>query len=145
MTFYPPVGFSFWVRFDISNDPIDISFQDVSGISMEMQMEEIVEGGTNGYSQKLPTRAIYSPLVLRRGMAVNSKVSEWITDAIENFNISPITIVVALLNENSEPLIAYRFLNAYPVKWSVSNFNAETSSIVIESLELYYQYFKIIK
>ncbi len=142
MTLYPAVGFSFWVRFEISNDPVDISFQDVSGISMDLQMEEVAEGGNNKYLQKLPTRAIYSPLVLKRGMSVDSKVTEWIIDAIENLNISPTTIIVALLNEKSEPLVAYRFLNAYPVKWSISNFNAESSSIVIESLELYYQYFK---
>ncbi len=77
-------------------------------------------------------------------MAVQSKLTNWVRDAIENFDINPTNVIVALMNEKREPLMAYRFMNAYPVKWSVSNFNAETSSIVIESLELYYQYFKII-
>lgn len=144
MAYYPPVGFSFWVSFELSNQAIDIAFQDVSGIGMELQTEEIVEGGENRFTQKLPTRAAYTPLVLKRGLVVQSGLTNWIRDAIENLDIKPITIIVALLNENKEPLMAYRFLNAYPLKWSISNFNAESSNIVIESMELYYQYFKII-
>lgn len=144
MTRYPPVGFSFWVSFEISGESVDMAFQDVAGIGMELQTEDIIEGGENRFTQKLPTRANYTPLVLKRGMAVQSKLTNWVRDAIENFDINPTNVIVALMNEKREPLMAYRFMNAYPVKWSVSNFNAETSSIVIESLELYYQYFKII-
>jgi phage tail-like protein len=144
MSQYPPVGFSFWVSFGISDNPVDMAFQDVAGIGMELQTEDVVEGGENKFTQKLPTRANYTPLVLKRGLAVKSPVTDWIRDAIENLSIQPLTIIVALLNENKEPLIAYRFINAYPLKWSISNFNAETSSVVIETLELYYQYFKII-
>ncbi len=144
MSQYPPVGFSFWVSFGIGDSPVDIAFQDVAGIGMELQTEDVVEGGENMFTQKLPTRANYTPLVLKRGLAVKSPVTDWIRDAIENLSIRPLTVIVALLNENKEPLIAYRFINVYPLKWSISNFNAETSSVVIETLELYYQYFKII-
>lgn len=144
MSRYPPVGFSFWVSFEISDSSIDIAFQDVAGIGMELQTEDIVEGGENRFTQKLPTRANYTPLVLKRGLAIQSPLTDWIRDAVENLSITPTTIIVALLNEKKEPLIAYRFLNAYPLKWSVSNFNAESSNIVIESMELYYQYFKVI-
>lgn len=144
MSRYPPVGFSFWVSFEISNAQVDVAFQDVAGIGMELQTEDVVEGGENRFTQKLPTRANYTPLVLKRGLAVSSPLTSWCRDAIENLDIHPTTIIVALLNEKKEPLIAYRFLNAYPLKWSITNFNAETSSLVIESLELYYQYFKII-
>jgi len=144
MNRYPPAGFSFWVSFEISNTPIDIAFQDVAGIAMELQTEDVVEGGENRFTQKLPTRASYTPLVLKRGLAIQSPLTEWCRDAVENLSIKPTSIIVALLNEKKEPLIAYRFLNAYPLKWSISNFNAESSTLVIESLELYYQYFKII-
>lgn len=144
MSRYPPVGFSFWVSFGISDQPVDIAFQDVAGIGMELQTEDVVEGGENRFTQKLPTRANYTPLVLKRGLAVQSALTDWVRDAVENLSVTPTTVIVALLNDKKEPLMAYRFLNAYPLKWSISNFNAESSSIVIESLELYYQYFKII-
>ncbi len=110
------MGFSFWVSFEISNAPVDIAFQDVSGIGMELQTEDVVEGGENRFTQKLPTRANYTPLVLKRGLAVQSPLTDWCRDAIENFSIKPTSIFVALLNEKKEPLIAYRFLNTYPIK-----------------------------
>jgi phage tail-like protein len=141
---YYPLGFSFWVSFEISSEPIDIAFQDVAGIGRELQTEDIIEGGENRFTQKLPLRASYTPLVLKRSLVVRSELTEWVRDAIENFSIKPATVIVALLNEKKEPLIAYQFYNAYPLKWSVSNFNAESSNLVIESLELYYQYFKVI-
>ncbi len=141
---YPPVGFSFWVKFEFSEDAVDIAFQDVAGIGMELLTEDVVEGGENRFTQKLPTRANYTPLVLKRGLAVSSTLTDWCKDTIENFTIKPVHCIVALLNDQKEPLIAYQFMNAYPVKWSISNLNAESSTVVIESLELYYQYFKII-
>ncbi|MBP6624039.1 MAG: phage tail protein [Chitinophagaceae bacterium] len=144
MSLYPPVGFSFWVKFEFSEDNVDIAFQDVSGIGMELLTEDVIEGGENRFTQKLPIRANYSPLVLKRGLAVSSTLLDWCKENIENFNIKPVHCIVALLNDQQEPLVAYQFMNVYPLKWSISNFNAENSSVVIESLELYYQYFKII-
>lgn len=144
MSHYPPVGFSFWVSFEFSNDPVDIAFQEVSGIGVELQTEDVVEGGENMFTQKLPTRTSYTPLVLKRGLVVKSSLTNWVKNAMENLTVNPVTVIVALLNENKEPLAAWRFLNAYPVKWNVSNFNAESSSVVIETMELYYQYYKSI-
>jgi phage tail-like protein len=111
---------------------------------MELQTEEVAEGGENRFTQKLPTRTGYTPLILKRGLAVQSPLTDWVRAALENLDIKPATVIVALLNDRKEPLIAWQFLNAYPLKWSISNFNAETSSVVIETLELYYQYFKMI-
>ena len=67
------------------------------------------------------------------------------TDAIVNLDIKPATVLVSLLNEQHTPLITYKCVNAYPQKWSVSDFNAEESQLVVENLELIYQYFTIIK
>ena len=48
---------------------------------------------------------------------------------------------LVLLNENHEPLEAWNFVKAYPVKWSISNFNAQGNELVVETIELAYQYF----
>jgi phage tail-like protein len=51
--------------------------------------------------------------------------------------------VVTLLNEKNTPLQTYNIVNAWPKKWSVSDFNAQESKIVVETMELSYQYFKV--
>jgi len=91
----------------------------------------------------LPVRARYSDLVLKRGLLVDSAIVKWCKDAIENLSITPITIIVTLLNEKNQPLQTFNIVNAWPKKWSLSDFNAQESKIVVETMELSYQYFKV--
>jgi phage tail-like protein len=142
--YYPPVGFHFRVEFDLAKaGDNDIRFRDVAGLSMEMEEETYNEGGENRFIQKLPVRARYPDLVLKRGLLVNSAVREWCEAAIQNLDIQPITVWVTILNEKHEPLQTYTFINAWPKKWTISDLNAESSEILVESLELAYQYFKV--
>lgn len=157
--YYPPVGFHFEVRILDSYEAVgtslgmagitpkvDGSFQEVSGISVEMGFEELYEGGENRFVYKLPKSIKYSNLQLKRGLVSSvSALGEWCKETFEiGFNQPVITkhVLVNLLNEENHPLMGWIFIGAYPVKWSVSNFNAENSSIVIESLELAYRRFE---
>lgn len=143
-TYYPPLGFHFSVIFDLPGvGDLDFKFKEVSGMNMELEEESITEGGENRYIQKLPIRARYPDLVLKRGLLSNSVVYKWCEDAIFNMDILPITIWVNLLNEVHEPLQQYVFQNAWPKKWSISDFNAESSDVVVETLELAYQFYRI--
>jgi phage tail-like protein len=144
MTFaYPPAGFHFKVTFGLGGaGDNDTRFQEVSGIEAELETISHREGGENRFSHTLPVRGRYSPLVLKRGLVTSSRVIQWCRDAIENLDIEPVTIQVSLLNEQHEPLQTFTFFNAWPKKWSVSAFNAEENRIVIETLDIVYQYFK---
>lgn len=144
MTYYPPVGFHFDVKFDLPGaGENDTLFRDVSGLTLELEEETYVEGGENRFIHKLPVRARQSDLVLKRGLLVNSAVRTWCEAAIRDLAIQPIIIWITLLNEVHEPLQTYTVINAWPKKWTISDFNAESSELVIETLELAYQYFKI--
>lgn len=145
-TYYPPVGFHFKVEFqDISGlSNQDTFFQQVTGFTRELEVETVKSGGENRFSFKLPMRAQYPNLVLTRGILLDSGLIKWATDAIEHLEIKTATVLVTLLNDQHEPLQTYQCINAWPQKWSISDFNAEESRLVIESMELAYQYFKII-
>lgn len=145
--YYPPVGFHFKVDFLLSGiKDGDVRFQEVSGLSAELGIEEVVEGGENRFSHRLPNRAKYSNLILKRGLLTNSRLIDWCKNAIENFDFEPTTVNVTLLNENHLPLAdTLSFLRAWPVKWTVSDFKAQENGIVVETLELAYNYFSRIK
>jgi len=144
--YYPPVGFHFMVEvLDIPTNGNDVRFTDVSGLSVEMGTEEVVEGGENWFIQKFPTRTKYTELTLKRGLLVNSGITDWIKSCINDFDIHPKNMDIKLLNENQMPLITWHLINAYPTKWSVSDFNSTNNAVVVESLQLYYQYFTIDK
>lgn len=143
MAYYPPVGFHFLIRFGFSGNEDDSRFQSVSGLSVEYETESITEGGENRFVHELPVRTKYNTLVLKRGMLLGSEVIKWCRDAFEERQFAPADLQVLLLNENSEPLKTWKLSRAWPKKWTISDFNAEENGLVIETLELSYQYFKI--
>ncbi len=144
-SYYPPVGFHFKVEFQDLENKIQINdyqFQSVSGLSVDLETEEFAEGGENRFKHKIPVRTKYPNLVLKRGLLIDSDLIKWCRDAIENFEIKPINLTVMLLNEKHEALLTWSVTHAYPVKWVVEDFNAEENKLVIESLELTYNYFE---
>lgn len=144
--YYPPVGFHFLVEFEgLGSQEKDHQFQSVSGLSVDIEIEEIAEGGENRFKHKLPVKTKYPNLTLKRGMLIDSAVIDWCRDAIENFSFKPVNLTVKLLNEEHQPLISWNVVHAYPIKWSVEDFNAEESKLVVESFELTYNYFTLIK
>ncbi len=138
--YYPPLGFHFLVEF--ANQKDEYQFQSVSGLTVDLETEEFKEGGENRFKYKLPMRAKYPNLILKRGLLANSKLIDWCKKAVEGFDFKPTDVVIKLLNEENEPLLTWNVVNAYPVKWTVGDFNAEESQIVIETIELSYSYFK---
>jgi len=141
--YYPPVGFHFRVDIeDITTGDQEINFQEVSGINVSVGEMTYNEGGENRFVHRLPDRVSYEKLVLKRGMLIGSKMVSWFKDAVESFSFDPKTITVTLLNSEHDPLEAWSFVQAYPVKWSVSGFNAQNNELVIETVELSFQYFR---
>lgn len=141
--YYPPPGFHFKVEVQGLSNEHDVRFTEVGGLSVEVGTEEVVEGGENRFIQKFPTRAKFPELVLKRGVLVNSKVTDWIRACIEDFNIQPKDVFIKLLNAEHQPLLTWQVVKAYPTKWSISDLNATSNTVAVESLQLYYQYFTL--
>ncbi|MEO5998627.1 MAG: phage tail protein [Chitinophagaceae bacterium] len=137
-----PVSFHFNVNIPGKSSGDDIKFQEVSGLTAEIGIEELNVGGENMFSYKLPTRARYRNLVLKRGMLQDTQLVEWFRKAIEGFEFEPVDVSIHLLNENNDVITSWDVIQAYPVKWVISDFNAKGNTLVIETIELAYQYFQ---
>lgn len=125
----------------------DAAFQEVSGLSKELNTEDVVCGGENRFKFRLPTIATFQNLVLTRGVTTaESPLISWVKDTLDDGlanSIQPKDIKVQLLNENGDISMAWNFISAYPVKWSASNLKSQESQVFIETLEFAYQYFDI--
>ncbi len=144
--YYPPVGFHFKVEVDgLPPNDNDVRFTEVGGLSVELATEEVAEGGENRFIQKYPVRAKYPELVLKRGLLLNSEVVSWARACIENLEIVPHTVYVKLLNDEHQPLLTWNLANAYPTRWSVSDLNSTSNAVVVESLQLFYQTFTLVR
>jgi phage tail-like protein len=148
--YYPPTGFCFRVAFtDVEGTGEDAEqrFQEVSGLSYEITTEDVNEGGQNGFTQKLPKRVKYPNLVLKRGLVKNTALLKWFESAKDTFfmvavyDFKPKDIMITLLDEADQPVAIWNVVQAYPLKWSTSDLKASDNSIVIETIELAYQYF----
>ncbi len=144
--YYPPYNFYFKVEFpNLKKNDNDNRFQSVSGLSVEYDTEAYKEGGENRFEHKLPLRSKYPDLVLKRGLLLDSEVTKWCKDAFENMIFSPTTVIVKLLNEKDQaPLKSWNIVNAWPKKWTLSDFNANDNAVAIETLELSYRFFTVI-
>jgi phage tail-like protein len=141
---YPPAGFHFRVAvLGLPANANDARFSEVAGLSVEMSTEEVAEGGENRFLQKYPVRAKYPELVLKRGLLVSSPVADWVRACTEDFTITPRDVDVMLLNDEHEPLLTWHLVKAYPTRWSASDLNASSNAIVVETLQLFYQYFTL--
>ncbi len=140
---YPAAGFHFLVVFELFPQfPNDVRFQEVTGLTVDIDYEALPEGGENRFAHQLPTRTQFSDLVLKRGKFLGSGILHWAREAIEGYKFKPTNLMISLLNEQHLPLYNWYVINAIPKQLAVSGMNAMNSEIVVESLTLKYQYFK---
>ncbi len=139
----PPFAttFQFRVTLDISDSVADTRFQSVSGLSVTYETEQLREGGENRFVHELPVRTTYADVVLKRAIVTDSALVDWCKDAFEHYRFAPATVTIQLLDPAGEPLRSWILSRAWPKKWEISELNAETNSLVIESLTLGYRHF----
>jgi phage tail-like protein len=109
-------------------------FTRVKGISREVKYESYREGGVNEYEHKLLSQVSYPVVVLERGLALDD-LWKWALAAADG-EVTRKTLRIRLRNEGNEAAWAWQIENALPVKWSASDLDAQSSQLVMESIEL---------
>lgn len=144
---YQLVGFHFSVTFhDLpERQAVDVRFQSVSGLDVQMDTETWKEGGENHFEHILPGRSKFSStLTLKRGL-INPKSSgltDWCINTFNHLKIIPLPVVsVELLNEEHHVLAKWDVQHVWPKSWKVAELNAERGEILIETLELNFNRF----
>lgn len=144
---HPALGFRFAVDFDggdpaIGPSAADLQFLEVSGLAAELETVTLVEGGENRFAHRLPGRVKHGNLVLKRGHVADSALARWVEDAAQGVGVNPVDVTVKLLDEQHAVLEQWTFVRAWPVKWSLSSFDATKNAYVVDTLELAYQRFE---
>ncbi len=145
MTPYPAVGFYFTVRVVGSGATLqsqtgaDASFQEVSGLEAQRDVESVKAGGVNEYTLQLPGVTKSPNLVLRRGyVSAASFLSEWAAQTVGSDLSQPILtqgLIVQLLGPNRETLVSWRVSAAWPVRWVTGPLDSMKNEVLTEVLE----------
>ena len=141
-------AFNFVVSFNGGGLNIqNMGWQEVSGIGVELDIEEFAEGGQNQFAWRLPKPPKYKNLVLKRASsATHKELIDWANNAFKNFAFAPTTVVVSITSENDKatPIRTWNFVDAYPVKMQITDLSAQKNELIIETLELAYKYFEVL-
>lgn len=119
-------------------------FSEVSGLSVETEVEEYREGGVNDFVHKLVKGTRHVPIVLKRGLTDSDVLWKWHNDVVQG-KITRRSGSIILFNESYDEHRRWSFEEAYPIKWIGPDLNASSSEVAIEQLELAHNGFKIIK
>jgi phage tail-like protein len=123
-------------RFLVEIDSLVVAgFSEVSGLEVELETEEYAEGGVNTHTHSLPTRFDYPNLELERGVTDSRALWQWVEDAL-NGRIERKSGRVILLDSIGQEQWGWEFHEAYPIKWSGPELDADRASVAIEALEL---------
>lgn len=140
---FMPVAFQFVVGIGDPPSGQDVSFQEVTGLELKMETEDVRSGGENRFVFKLPKGVTQEKITLKRGIAdIDSPLTQWCKAVLEggmSIPIVPNTLRITLLavrNQQFVPARSWSLLNAYPIGWSVDAFNSTRNEVVIESIEL---------
>ncbi len=145
----PDLQTSFYFSLSVTGDSSDsdAAFQEASGLSAQLDVEEVVSGGENRFKYRLPSIVTYQNLVLKRGVATDSSpLIAWCQQTFSSGLAKPIVsknIMLHLLDKTGQASMSWSFVKAYPVKWVMGDLKSQESSVLIETIELAYQYFEV--
>ena len=129
--------------FKVTIDGIDSGrFQEVSGLSMELELDQISEGGAS-YPHKFVKGAKYGDITFKRGFFNNPALFEWFEKCAQQSLTERKNGSIILHGDDKKPVCQWDFYRAFPKKWEGPSFNAASSAIAFESLTLYVEYFEI--
>lgn len=132
---YPTVGFHFKAKFQGLSINSEIIFTEVSSLVMD-NIEEKQKEGSAKFQNQIPGTPKYNNVVLKRGLLKDEAIRKWIEASLNEFNLSPITVSIELIDHQEKVLKTWTLQNAYPVKWKISSFDTQENETPVESLEL---------
>lgn len=119
------------------------SFSEVSGLTVETELEEYSEGGVNNYVHQFPKRTKHVPIVLKRGLTDSYELWDWYNDVVQGKIVRQSGSII-LFDEHFREFRRWTFSDAYPSKWVGPDLNATSSEVAIEQIELVHNGFKLL-
>ena len=102
--------------------------------SIELEVQELKEGGQNSYIHQLPGRRKAAKVSLKNGVG-KSSLLDWYIESLTK-PVARKKFTITLLDPKLEPVVAWTMDEAYPVKWSGPSLKSSDNTIAIQTLDL---------
>lgn len=136
MAEYPLPVFHFQVDWGGSKGT-EIGFSEVSGLNIETQVIEYRDGVSKEYGAvKMPGIPKYGNITMKRGIIPkDNDFFKWLNTTKLN-KVERRSLTISLLNENHEPVMTWKVVNAFPVKIEGAGLKSTGNEVAIESIEV---------
>lgn len=112
-------------------------FSEITGLTQENQAIEYRDGEFREYSSiKMPGLRKFSNLTLKRGIVKGDNEFFFWLNTVKLNTVERRNLVISLLNEEHEPVMVWKVVNAFPVKVEGPQLKASGNEVAIESIEL---------
>lgn len=114
-----------------------VGFTEVTGLESSTEVIEYREGASPVASkQKMPGMLTYGNITLKRGtIAPDADFYKWFNS--HQFNDTDRRdLTIKLLNDELEPVMTWRAMNCFVVKYTPSEMKADANEIAIETIEV---------
>ena len=135
--FWPMPKFYFSVDID---DLTDLPFQEVSGLEVEADNISYRHGNDPSFGTiQMPGIKKSGNLILKKGVFANETIFNSLISKIRLNTYKRMTVVIRLMDETTEPRMTWEINNAFPLKYTSTEMNSESSETAIESIEFSHQ------
>ncbi len=129
-------------------------FQECTGLEIEMDIQEYVEGGRNNGTVRRVGRAKYQPLLLRRGMffrkegegRVDPQLWRWMQGILDGERpVARYDGVIHVMGQDNTVRASWTFDRGLPAKIRGPELNAKTGEIAIEELTIAHEGLRLLQ
>ena len=123
-------------RYKVEIDGLEAGgFSEASGFDASIDVIEYREGDMVQTPMKVPGLKKYGNITLKQGVADSMVMYEWMIAGVEG-EVERKTITITILDETETAAASWQVINAWPTKYTAPDFNATSSEIAIESIEI---------
>jgi len=123
-------------NFKVEIDGVTVAgFAECSGLNNETDVIEYRNGDEDIRVRKIPGLKKFTNITFKRGFTDSKELWDWRKKVLDGKTERKSGTVV-LLNEAREDALRWNFTEAWPVKLEGPSFNAKSSDMAIETLEI---------
>ena len=123
-------------NFRVEIDGIALAgFSECTGLRVEIDVIEYRDGSDPSTVRKLPGMSKVGDITLKRGITASKELYEWL-DSVRNGVANRKNGFIVLLDDARQPVVRWKFINAFPRKLEGPNLDAKGNDVAIETLTL---------
>lgn len=117
-------------------------FRMLTGLEVEVELNEIREGGQNQFVHVVPGTMRWPRLVLTEGITSDDALAKWLREtsgdgfAKAGEKLTRKTLAVTMLDDEGKPRRCWEVIEAFPVRWKGPDFDINGHDEATEVLEI---------